>query len=136
MNTAMILPCFLAALPLFGTLAGLIQRNTTGKPQRIAAAGAAIFWDTLKLADAVRGNTNANALMLNAGQVLLHPAASSQTAGFIGKPGEPLVAGQLVSLAGATLVGVNIDPPPAPDSSKLPGIAADAPTTKPDVTQS
>lgn len=130
MNTATLFASALAVLPLLGTLAGLIQRNTTGKPQRIAAASAALLIDGLKFVDAIRGNTNANALMMNAGQVLLHPVASSQVAGFIGKAGEPLVAGQLVSIA------IPVSAPAAPDSSKLPGILSDAPTTKPDVTQS
>lgn len=130
MNTPLLASLLAAAPVVLGTAAGLIQRNTTGKPQRIAAAGAALLIDLLKFIDAVRGSTNPDAVMLTAGSVILTPAAASKTVGFIGKAGEPLAAGQLVSIAMPGSV------PAAPDSSKLPGVLADAPTTKPDLTQS
>ena len=67
MNTTAIIATAIAALPVLGTLAGFVQRSTTGKAQRIAAASAALLIDGMKLVDAIRGETNQDALLVPKG---------------------------------------------------------------------
>jgi hypothetical protein len=110
MNAATLIADASAAFLLLGTLAGYVQRNSTGKTQRIAAASAALLGDGLKLADAIRGETNVNALLIT---------TPTLPPGFTTK----------IVMPTPTAI------PSPPDSSKLPGVASDAPTTKPDLTQ-